>query len=1012
MKIRIQLIIFIFTCLKMLCGYFAYSQAYFQQEVNYKIQVKLDDQHHYLYAHEEVTYINHSEDSLTFLYFHLWPNAYSGNNTALAKQLGAPFYSVDFNKNDRKRGFIDSLNFKVSGMSAHWIIDSVHPDICKVFLHEPLQSGDSIIISTPFRVKIPSGDISRLGHIGQSYQISQWYPKPAVYDKYGWHPMPYLDMGEFFSEFGTFEVSIMLPENYLVGATGCLQNPDEKMKLKEIADETLGIEVYPKDLSFPESSALFKTITFKAENVHDFAWFADKRFHMMQDSVFLSNSKRYVQTQVLFTNKHADLWKNAIQYVNDAILSYSSWYGDYPYDFCTAVQAPLAAGGGMEYPMITVINDFYTPLSLETVIAHEVGHNWFYGILANNERDFPWMDEGINSFSEDRYINNKYPENKLYPLLFDNLEKLAQLLNIDHLAYNDYHALFYLFNARINADQPLHLSSTAYTEINYGTIVYGKGARIMHHLHDAMGEERFNKIMQEYFENWKFKHPYPEDFFKIVSKHHHLQPTDWFVKDLYTTTKKLDYAMGRSKPNQILIRNKGQIKAPFSIGLIKEGKLIRKYQFQGIGKKEWVTIPGLLDADIVVIDPENKTPDIQRKNNQARTHGILKRIEPLKLNLLGIIENPENTEINILPMAGWNYSNKQMFGLMLYSTLFPQSKLEYQIAPMFAFGNKTMAGIANLKYHLIPYRFIFSKISLGVSVKRFGFKPKESNSYHRIAVDAIFTFKKNDETSPFDQSISLQCVNVSQIEQILESNTENNGSTINHRYFYRVGYQLKHHHIRYPVSFNLQLTGSGQLFLVSNTAINGKFRFTPNKYIHIRLFAGKFIFNKTNPTQSLYDLTLNSTHGFNDYLFEGYYFDRFNSNIHQDFYARQIGKNQGGFALFSENSHSNNWLFSINTCSSLPLPQFIPLKVYGNIGWVGNDYLFSVLGMENFDHFYYEFGFKAFLLGDFMEVYFPLFFSKELHLETPDKFSDYIRFSLNLNFSGLYDNFSEMFSEQ
>jgi hypothetical protein len=131
-------------------------------------------------------------------------------------------------------GFIDSLDFKVNGRQVQWNLLPGQPDICRIDLNEPLESGDTIQITTPFRVKIPKGVTSRLGHIGESYQISQWYPKPAVYDRDGWHPMSYLDQGEFYSEFGRFDVSITLPENYIVGATGNLQNRAKLKSLKNL----------------------------------------------------------------------------------------------------------------------------------------------------------------------------------------------------------------------------------------------------------------------------------------------------------------------------------------------------------------------------------------------------------------------------------------------------------------------------------------------------------------------------------------------------------------------------------------------------------------------------------------------------------------------------------------------------------------------------------------------------------------------------------------------------------
>src|SRR5665647_649688 len=216
----------------------ASSQDYFQQEVNYKIQVTLNDKIHELNGFESVEYINNSPATLRDMFFHLWPNAYSNNYTALAREIFARDGKGKLFNDPELKGYIDSLDFMVDNLNVQWDLLSEAPDICKIILNEPLKQGGTILITTPFHVKIPKGVTSRLGHIGESYQITQWYPKPAVYDRLGWHQMPYLDQGEFYSEFGMFDVSITLPANYVVGATGNLQNDEEKKWLDILSSDS------------------------------------------------------------------------------------------------------------------------------------------------------------------------------------------------------------------------------------------------------------------------------------------------------------------------------------------------------------------------------------------------------------------------------------------------------------------------------------------------------------------------------------------------------------------------------------------------------------------------------------------------------------------------------------------------------------------------------------------------------------------------------------------------------
>lgn len=261
------------------------QKPYFQQRCEYEINVQLNDKINFLNGNVSIKYTNNSTDTLSFIYMHLWPNAYKDRNTALSKQLLENGRKSLYFASNEDRGYIDSLNFKIDGIPVVPEYDILNPDICKITPKNPVKPGETIEIATPFRVKIPSGKFSRFGHIGESYFITQWFPKPAVYDLSGWNQMPYLDQGEFYSEFGSFSVTITLPENYVVGATGRLQNESEIKWINDKVQLTEGITNFGNDNSFPPSSDKLKTITFKQDSIHDFAWFADKRFHILKGSV-------------------------------------------------------------------------------------------------------------------------------------------------------------------------------------------------------------------------------------------------------------------------------------------------------------------------------------------------------------------------------------------------------------------------------------------------------------------------------------------------------------------------------------------------------------------------------------------------------------------------------------------------------------------------------------------------------------------------------------------------------
>ncbi|HWR33108.1 MAG TPA: M1 family metallopeptidase, partial [Chitinophagaceae bacterium] len=479
----------------------AFSQ-YWQQQVNYRIDVSLNDKDHTLDAFEKIEYINNSPDTLKFIWFHLWPNAYKNDKTAFTDQTlengNTKFYFSD----KQQKGYINRLDFKVNNITAAVEDHPQHIDIVKLVLPSPLHPGQKIIITTPFHVKLPY-NFSRSGHDGQSYQATQWYPKPAVYDKNGWHPMPYLDQGEFYSEFGSFDVNITVPKNYVVAATGELQNAEEKEWLKTRAaftwkpsvqkQKNMSGQIKSVAASFPESDRETKTLFYKQNNIHDFAFFADKRFIVNYDTCLLASGK-VIGVFAYYTAQQKKEWQHSVKYSKDAVRHYSSLVGEYPYNIVQVVQGPESFGGGMEYPTITVISPGGDARSLDNVITHEIGHNWFYGILASNERDHPWMDEGLNSYYDAKYSSDKY----------------GQQPQLERLAFET--------KAVTKTDQPIELPSEKFSEANYGLVAYYKTAEWIRFLESQLGTDVFNKAMQEYFRRWQFKHPQPEDFKKVMEE--------------------------------------------------------------------------------------------------------------------------------------------------------------------------------------------------------------------------------------------------------------------------------------------------------------------------------------------------------------------------------------------------------------------------------------------------------------------------------------------------------------
>jgi len=949
------------------------QEGYWQQEVNYTIDVRLNDKSHELSGYETMQYINNSPDELSFIYIHLWPNAYKNNESAMGKQLYENGELDFYYSEDKNRGFIDSLNFEIDGKTAKWKIDSTHVDIAKLYLNSPLKSGEKISITTPFHVKIPLGIYSRLGHMGESYQITQWYPKPAVYDKNGWNQMPYLTQGEFYSEFGSFDVSITLPENYVLGATGDMVDGEEELAwLNEKVLLTEAKTSYDENMDFPESSAKLKTLRFKQNNVHDFAWFADKRYHVLKGEVELPHTKEKVTTWAMFTNSEADLWTSSIEYLNDAVYYYSLWNGDYPYKHCTAVDGALSAGAGMEYPNITVIGESGSAFLLETVIMHEVGHNWFYGILGSDERTHPWMDEGLNSFNENRYTETKHPDiNIAGNNRYNGVLKIFDMAQ--HLHKEQYY-IGYQIGARKDLDQPIEFPSADYTYTNYGTIVYGKSAISFDYLMAYLGEEAMDKAMQKYFDTWKFKHPQPEDLRKIIEEESGKDLT-WFFEDMLNTTKKLDYkivsAQQEASSYKVKIKNTGAIAGPYSICGVKEDSVLVTKWYEGEANATIVDFP-IGEYDNIRIDYQLDMPENKRKNNTLKTKGLLKKCEPFKPQFLGSIENPDKTQLFFTPTIGWNNYDKTMIGLAFYNAMMPQKNFEYAISPMYSFGSNEPVGGGFMNYNFLPKSNLFRQISIGISGQRYHMNydesAKEHNSFQKLSPRIDFLFKKKKARSTMSHLLTLKGIGLteSKYAQINYNEDPGEGAPTHQEHnlnkaFGQLLYSFQNLKTLNPFGANLVAEVSDDFAKISAEA-NFQFDFKKSgKEVKIRLFGGSFLFNETN--NGRYNYRMDGIRGYNDYTYDHVYFGR---NEFSGVLSQQMAMGYGGFKMPTAVGQSNSWLVAMNVKADIPIG--LPLGVFLDVGY----------GYNTSANINYDFGIHVPLIDDVFEIYFPVFWSQDI----------------------------------
>jgi hypothetical protein len=581
----IPLIIIILAC----------NAGAWQQRVDYRMDVVLDDNVHHLLGRQLIDYHNDSPDTLHELYFHLYPNAFKDNNTTYAREAYQAGCSRFHFAPKKDRGWIEILDLKGEGIGDY----SIDGTIMKIDLDRPLPPADSRRIEVEFDLKIPR-IFSRLGHSGRHYELTQWYPKACVYDTGGWHKDPYHYLGEFYSDFGYYDVTITLPSKYIVAATGELED-----------SATFVVE---------DSENRLKRYHFIADNVHDFAWAADRRYKIE------THYSGGIVIEIYMLPSHKRAWKEVGEWAVRALDLYSEWYCEYPYRTLRIVDVGNSAGGGMEYPQIVFIHGNGLPFTNchEAEVIHEIAHQWFYGMIANNELDEAWLDEGFVSFTEIRYFETVYGrENNIlrFPSWFPFKLRIGRRLEAKY---------YYYVLASTGSDVPLSEPSYQYYRHPFGYMsYYTKGALVLFALRDLMGPAAFDAALKQYCYEYRFQHVTTSDF-EAVCNQFHGGDLGWFFEQWLDTDAVVDYDVKRFKTlrlggsgsnpgryrTDVYLTKDGDGTMPVEVTLTdKRGVEHRKFWINQDYSHEVIRFHTAYKPKSVSVDPNDRSMDYYRWNN-------------------------------------------------------------------------------------------------------------------------------------------------------------------------------------------------------------------------------------------------------------------------------------------------------------------------------------------------------------------------------------------------------------
>lgn len=604
--LTLLMVIATITSVPCICG------AYWQQFVHYTIDAKLDTLNRSISGIEKLVYKNNSPDTISELYFHLYPNAFQPGSI-MEKEVAAASFQLIRSNEDMGWMQIDSLVIlKQSAAMQRVTIDTlVYDTILKIKIAPQLLPDEALSIWIKFRAKIHKSNtlIDKGGYRGAHYEVSQWYPKICVYDQKGWNAMPFHWMGEFYGEFGTFDVTLDVPYSYIVGATGEVAggNPGwERVRIDSSQNS-------PSQQSRTHQDSMRRIVSFHAENVHDFAWFASPNFY------YQTGTYNNIPIHILYQKSSHKKWHNRA--LNDARLSLvwlEELVGEYPYPVLSICQGVIR--GGMEYPTLAVLGEFDTIL-----LQHEIAHAYFYGALANNEQTAGWLDEGLTTYQNELFVNEHFP-NYNYQAMKPSLSipRLSEQFEPVRLIDLQLNSLYYYFYSGF--DKPLNLPGYQVNDsYRYFYHVYQKPAKFFAMLDYLVGHESFLQILKTYFASYKFTHVHEKEFQQICEQ---VTGSDleWFFTQWIDSVSRIDYAYGGNRSYQlddrtwktdVTVKRLGNGISPVEIEAITcDGDSVRA-RWDGFARRTIISFQTKSKVKKVYLDPDDLILDQNRFNNTS-----------------------------------------------------------------------------------------------------------------------------------------------------------------------------------------------------------------------------------------------------------------------------------------------------------------------------------------------------------------------------------------------------------
>lgn len=907
------------------------------------IRAVLNDSLKTLEVEQELTFHNHSQDSLREIFLQDWNNAFRDKSTPLAVRFSENYNRRFHFAREDERGSTTIRNIAGENRELEWERPARSADLIRIRLNSPLLPGQSYTIQLEYQVKIPSHKFTRFGYADNgNYKLKHWFLTPGVYDD-GWNIYSHKDLNDKY-------------------------HPKMDLQVK---------------LKVPSYLAVISALnTDRVEDLQDHKIFRLSGKNRMDTSLFLTNQYLFQDIDTGYFNILTNLWDN---HLNPGMKNYLAGrvsefldrrLGDYPHDLLLATEEDYAANpmyGLNQLPKF--IRPFPDGFNYDLKLFKTVSGNYLENTLLLNPRKDKWIFDAIQIYLLMDYVDENYPGIKI----MGNLSEIIGIrwFHAADLEFNEQYPYLYMHMARLNMDQALSTPRDSLLKFNNNIANAYKAGVGLKYLDEFLGDNTVSNTIDEFYSRYRLQPVTSLDFSALLQENA-TKDIDWFFESFVSTNKKIDFRIKKVEQDgdslEVTIKNKTGTNVPISLYGLREQEVVNKTWVEDVLDTRVIKIPKA-GINRLALNYEAIIPEINQRDNYKGVNSFLDK--PLQLRLLKDVEDPRYTQLFVMPEFQYNLYDGISLGPKLYNSTILPKNFEFGITPLYGFNSQTMVGGGSFR-HVIPFQNqeLYS-IMYGASASRFSYG--YGRFYERLSPFLILSFRSKDLRDPERRTLRIRSVNVMRDQDPLTPIDAPSYSVFNVDYRYSKKGMVDY----FTGSTDFQLA---QQF--SKFSITAEYRklFKNNQQINLRFFAGAFLYNDLSNTD-YFSFALDRP---TDYLFDYNYYGRSETS---GLFSQQIIMAEGGFKSQLEPEFANQWITTFNGSTNI----WKWIYAYGDLGLVKN--------RDHPAQFLYDSGIRLSFIADYFEIYFPVYSNLGWEM-SQENYDQKIRFIATLDLPTLLGLFS------